>query len=55
MLPERERLVLSLSYYEGLTLEEIGLGAGRTGVSLPRIHASAFLHVRYRLVECGCN
>ncbi len=48
-LPERERLVVALYYYEALTLKEIGeiLGVSESRVS--QIHTKAILRLRGRL------
>jgi RNA polymerase sigma factor for flagellar operon FliA len=48
-LRERERLVLTLHYYEETSLKEIGLILGITPSRICQIHASAVLHLRARL------
>jgi RNA polymerase sigma factor for flagellar operon FliA len=48
-VPERERLVLSLYYYEGLTLSEIGDVLGVTESRVCQIHTKAILQLRARL------
>lgn len=50
-LPERERLVLTLYYYEEATMKEIGLilGIMIMEARVSQIHASAVLHLRARL------
>jgi RNA polymerase sigma factor for flagellar operon FliA len=48
-LPERERLVMSLYYYEETTMKEIGLIFGVVESRVSQIHASAVLHLRARL------
>jgi RNA polymerase sigma factor FliA len=48
-LPEREKTVLSLYYYENLTLAEIGRILGVTESRVCQIHTKAVLHVRARL------
>jgi RNA polymerase sigma factor for flagellar operon FliA len=48
-LPERERFVLSLYYYEGLTLAEIGQILRVTESRVCQIHTKAVLHLRARL------
>jgi RNA polymerase sigma factor for flagellar operon FliA len=50
-LPERERQVLSLYYYEELTMKEAGLilGLGESRVS--QIHSMAVIRLRARLAE----
>ena len=45
-LPERERLVFTLYYYEELTTGEIELLLGKTEPSVSQIHASTLLHLR---------
>jgi RNA polymerase sigma factor for flagellar operon FliA len=49
--PERERLVLTLYYYEGLTLSEIGEVLGVTESRVCQIHTKAILQLRARFVE----
>jgi RNA polymerase sigma factor for flagellar operon FliA len=50
-LPEKERQVLSLYYYEELTMKEVGavLGVGESRVS--QIHSMAVVRLRARLAE----
>ena len=48
-MPEREKIVLTLYYYEGLTLAEIGLVLGVTESRVCQIHTKAVLHLRARL------
>jgi RNA polymerase sigma factor for flagellar operon FliA len=48
-LPERERMVLSLYYYEELTMKEIGLTLGVVESRVSQIHSSAVLHLRASL------
>ncbi|MDR5726432.1 MAG: FliA/WhiG family RNA polymerase sigma factor [Terriglobia bacterium] len=45
-LPERERLVLTLYYYEEMTMKEIGLTLGVVESRVSQIHTSAVLHLR---------
>jgi RNA polymerase sigma factor for flagellar operon FliA len=52
-LGERERTVLSLYYYEGLTLAEIGDILGVTESRVCQIHTKAVLQLRGRLTEKG--
>jgi RNA polymerase sigma factor for flagellar operon FliA len=52
-LPERERLVLTLYYYEELTMREIGLVLGVVESRVSQIHASAVVHLRAALKELG--
>ncbi len=49
LLPQREKLVLSLYYYEGLTLAEIGRVLGVTESRVCQIHTRAVAHLRSRL------
>jgi hypothetical protein len=48
-LPERERLVMTLYYYEETNMREIGLILGVVECRISQIHASAVLHLRDRL------
>jgi RNA polymerase sigma factor FliA len=48
-LPERERLVMTLYYYEEATMKEIGLIIGVVESRVSQIHASAVLHLRAQL------
>jgi RNA polymerase sigma factor for flagellar operon FliA len=48
-LPERERKVLGLYYYEGLTLAQIGEIVGVTESRICQIHTRAVLQLRGRL------
>jgi RNA polymerase sigma factor FliA len=50
-MPERERLVLTLYYYEALTLAEIGSVLGVTESRVCQIHTKAILQLRSRLTE----
>jgi RNA polymerase sigma factor for flagellar operon FliA len=50
-MPDRERLVLTLYYYEALTLAEIGQVLGVTESRVCQIHTKAILQLRSRLVE----
>jgi RNA polymerase sigma factor for flagellar operon FliA len=52
-LPERERLVVTLSYYEGLTLKRIGFVLDEVESRVSQIHASAILRLRSRLSDFG--
>ena len=54
-LPEREKLVLSLYYDEGLTLAEIGGVLGVTESRVSQIHTKAVLHLRARLSASGIS
>ena len=52
-LPEREKLVLSLYYDEGLTLSEIGDVIGVTESRVSQIHTKSVLHLRSRMSAAG--
>jgi len=48
-LPEKERLVLTLYYYEELTMKEIGVTLGVVESRVSQIHSSAVLRLRAAL------
>jgi len=48
-LPEREKLVIALYYYENLTLREIGEVLGVTESRVSQLHTKAVLRLRGRL------
>jgi RNA polymerase sigma factor for flagellar operon FliA len=48
-LPEREKVVVTLYYYEGLTLAEIGQVLGVTESRICQIHAKSMIQLRARL------
>lgn len=50
-LPERERLVVTLYYYEGMTLSEIGDVLGVTESRVCQIHAKTMMSLRNRIGE----
>jgi RNA polymerase sigma factor for flagellar operon FliA len=50
-LPEREKLVVALYYYENLTLREIGEVLGVTESRVSQLHTKAVLRLRSRLSE----
>src|SRR3984885_4306909 len=50
-LPEREKLVIALYYYENLTLREIGEGLGVTESRVSQMHTKAVLRLRSRMQE----
>lgn len=50
-LPERERLVLTLYYYEEMTMKEIGLTLDVVESRVSQIHTSAVLHLRSLLAN----
>src|SRR3712207_7551040 len=45
-LPEREKVVVSLYYFEGLTLADIGRVLGVTESRICQMHTKAVLHLR---------
>ena len=49
VLPERERLVITLYYYEGLTLNEIGGVLGVTESRVCQMHTKAVLELRNKM------
>jgi RNA polymerase sigma factor FliA len=49
-MPDREKVVLTLYYYEGLTLAEIGQVLGVTESRVCQIHTKAVLQLRSRLL-----
>lgn len=55
MLPEREKLVLSLYYDEGLTLSEIGDVIGVTESRVSQIHTKSVLLLRSRMSAAGVS
>jgi RNA polymerase sigma factor FliA len=48
-MPEREKLVVALYYYENLTLREIGEVLGVTESRVSQLHTKAVLRLRSRL------
>ena len=50
-LPEREKIVVTLYYYEGLTLAEIGQVLGVTESRICQMHTKAVLQLRSKLTE----
>jgi RNA polymerase sigma factor for flagellar operon FliA len=50
-MPEREKVVLTLYYYEGLTLAEIGEVLGVTESRVCQIHTKAVLQLRSKMTE----
>jgi len=48
-LPERDKLVVTLYYFEGLTLKEIGRSLGVTESRICQIHTKAVLELRNRM------
>ena len=51
VLPERERLVITLYYYEGLTLAQIGQVLGVTESRVCQMHTKAVLQLRNKMAE----
>ena len=50
-LGERERIVVVLYYYEGMTLAEIGRVLGVTESRISQMHTAAMVRLRTRLLE----
>ena len=50
-LPEREKLVVALYYYENLTLREIGEVLGVTESRVSQLHTKAVLRLRGRMAD----
>ncbi|MBA2263011.1 MAG: RNA polymerase sigma factor WhiG [Solirubrobacterales bacterium] len=50
-LPEREKLVIALYYYENLTLREIGEVLGVTESRVSQLHTKAVLRLRSRMSD----
>lgn len=48
-LPEREKLIITLYYYEGMTLKEIGHVLGVTESRVSQLHTRAIVRLRARL------
>lgn len=48
-LPDRERLVMTLYYYEEMTMREIGLALGVVESRVSQVHAAAVVHLRAAL------
>jgi len=48
-MPEREKIVLTLYYYEGLTLAEIGEVLGVTESRVCQIHTKSVIHLRAKI------
>jgi RNA polymerase sigma factor for flagellar operon FliA len=51
LLPEQERLIFTLYYYERLTTEEIKLLLGDTESSISRLHAAALFRLHASLAD----
>src|SRR5580693_8188091 len=54
-LPDRERLVMTLYYYEEMTMREIGLALGVVESRVSQVHASAVVHLRAALRDLGAR
>ncbi len=52
-LPDRERLVMTLYYFEEMTMREIGLALGVVESRVSQVHASAVVHLRSALKDLG--
>jgi RNA polymerase sigma factor for flagellar operon FliA len=52
-LPDREKIVITLYYYEGLTLNEIGQVLGVTESRICQMHTKAVLQLRTRMAEAS--
>jgi RNA polymerase sigma factor FliA len=50
-LPDRERLVMTLYYYEEMTMREIGMALGVVESRVSQVHASAVVHLRATLKD----
>jgi len=54
-LPDRERLVMTLYYYEEMTMREIGLALGVVESRVSQVHASAVAHLRATLRDLSAR
>jgi RNA polymerase sigma factor for flagellar operon FliA len=54
-LPDRERLVMTLYYYEEMTMREIGLALGVVESRVSQVHASAVVHLRGALKDLAAK
>jgi len=54
-LPDRERLVMTLYYYEEMTMREIGLALGVVESRVSQVHASAVIHLRGALRDLAAR
>ena len=54
-LPEKERLVLTLYYYEELTMKEIGLTLGVVESRVSQIHSAAVVRLRATMADLGAE
>jgi RNA polymerase sigma factor for flagellar operon FliA len=54
-LPERERMVLTLYYYEELTMREVGAVMGVVESRVSQLHSSAMVKLRVALGGRSAN
>ncbi len=54
-LPDRERLVMTLYYFEEMTMREIGLALGVVESRVSQVHASAVVHLRAALRDLAAH
>ncbi len=54
-LADRERLVMTLYYYEEMTMREIGLALGVVESRVSQVHASAVVHLRAALRDLAAQ
>ena len=54
-LPDRERLVMTLYYYEEMTMREIGLALGVVESRVSQVHGSAVVHLRAALKDLAAR
>ncbi|MGA7856986.1 MAG: FliA/WhiG family RNA polymerase sigma factor [Terracidiphilus sp.] len=54
-LPEREKLVMTLYYFEEMTMREIGLAMGVVESRISQVHASAVVHLRAALKDLAAS
>src|SRR6266568_7478806 len=54
-LPDRERLVMTLYYYEEMTMREIGLALGVVESRVSQVHASGVAHLRAALKDLAAK
>jgi RNA polymerase sigma factor for flagellar operon FliA len=54
-LPDRERLVMTLYYFEEMTMKEIGLALGVVESRVSQVHASAVVHLRAALRDLAAR
>ena len=50
-LPEQEKLVMALYYYEEMTLKEIGMVMDISESRVSQIHTKAIMHLKHRIAE----